>query len=88
MAVDNWFGMLNRKVPRDVDVVFTLVCTRLMVDARRFLILSPGALPEWLGELEGLEELDLYNNSFRGEQWVGVSWCTSMNCARAFCLEP
>ncbi len=40
-----------------------------MIGASHVVTFHAGAMPEWLGELEGLEVLYLSLNSFRGEQY-------------------
>ena len=43
-----------------------LACLWFMVVTSRVFTFSAGAIPEWLGELEGLEKLYLHGNMFEG----------------------
>ena len=44
-----------------------LACVWFMIVTAHVFTIPAGAIPEWLGELEGLEELELQNNSLAGE---------------------
>ncbi len=60
-------------VDYDKDVSHRLFNTWCMIGISHFLAFHAGAIPEWLGELEVLEELNLSFNAFEGEQYVGSS---------------
>ncbi len=43
-----------------------------MIGAYHFVTFHAGVIPEWLGELEGLQVLYLSDNSFRGERGLAL----------------
>ena len=51
-------------------MVVPLVRVQLRIGATPFVIFLPGAIPEWLGELGGLQKLNLRQNKFVGEHWA------------------